>query len=288
MQRIFQNKNNPTIFNKINKIFNNLQYKFNIEKKIHKKGDTLMSILNNINFIKLSDKKKSQVIANILIKTCELLEKLQTNFGFIHCDMILDNILIDIDENYNINNIYIIDFELTILKINGFYKLSYDKKKYNYNKLYNSPNNLFWKTIDIFFLIFVLFYRIYRKIYYKKLVKELVENFKINITKKETNKQNKNIYLNQIIPYEFQKFIAETVLGIDKDKVDIYYNSKKYLSNKKSQLHIHKYFHYSFADEDFFNNFFNKINENEPLKHHNIIHNLQPLNLINLLQQFTT
>jgi hypothetical protein len=283
MQRIFPNKNKQTIFNKINTILDKLQHKFNIEQSIPKKGDTLMSIINNINFIRLDDKKKSQIIANILIKTCELLEKLQTSIGFIHCDMILDNVLVDIDEDYKVNNIYIIDFELTIFKINDFYKLSYDKKKYNYNILYNSPNNLFWKTIDIFFLIFVLFYRIYRKIYPKKLVKELVSNLHIKTNKTETTKQNKNIYLNEIIPEKFQKFISETVLGLN--NVDIYYDSKKYLDRTES--YIHKYFHYSFANEEFFNKFFNRINQDNPLKHHKIIYNLQPLNLIELLKPWT-
>ena len=260
-------------------------YKLDTKQLNIKKGDTLMNMINNINFAKLNEKKKSRIIINILIKIFKLLNELQNKYGFIHCDLITQNIMVNYSSTYKINDIYIIDFEQTMLLFDDIYIIGVNNNKYDYDILLKDfGKNEYWKTIDTFFLIFVLFYRFYRKIDGHNKKQNIVNLPNINNKLSEKNK-----YINKLLPQKIQKFVSENILGLY--NVNIYNNSHKYLNELYTFNYVHKYFHYYFFKETMFASFFNKIRQNNlnnkikcKLSHKELITNLLPTNLINNLQ----
>ena len=75
-----------------------------------KKGESLYNVLKDIRLIKLNKKARTIALANILIKIADVLLIIQKHCKFIHNDMIVGNIMVDIDYNPDENgNIKIIN-----------------------------------------------------------------------------------------------------------------------------------------------------------------------------------
>ncbi len=101
--------------------------------------------------------KNIEYIIEILIKICDLFIYLQSNFGFVHFDLHLGNIMVD-----KSNNIYLLDFGFS--SINYYYNMKKDKilisskpKYLIYSKI-NEKNLLKfkYKSIDMLHLYFRL------------------------------------------------------------------------------------------------------------------------------------
>jgi hypothetical protein len=108
-------------------------------------GQTLFDyIVNNKKFINLSNEDKYKIIKEISIKCSNILKRMQDTSDFIHYDFNLRNIIID-DTDDNIN-IYLLDFDKSLFKINNIYIFTFHQML-NINIL---KDNEFKKSIDLF------------------------------------------------------------------------------------------------------------------------------------------
>lgn len=90
---------------------------------------------------------------NLIKNYIKYLRILQNKFSFIHFDMHLNNILLNIDTNHNITQFYLIDFGESYIKINDYHffgNISY----YNTFSLVNNKEREYWKSNDIIYLLF--------------------------------------------------------------------------------------------------------------------------------------
>ena len=89
---------------------------------------------------------------NLIINYIKYVRILQNEFSFIHSDMHLNNILLNIDINHNITQFYLIDFGESYIKINDYHffgNISY----YNTFSLVNNKEREYWKSNDIIYLL---------------------------------------------------------------------------------------------------------------------------------------
>jgi hypothetical protein len=249
---------------------------------VPKKGDTLTSMINNIKFANLSSNEKSDIICNIMIKVNKVLYELQEKIGLIHNDMNLGNIMVDYDNDYTINNIYLIDYEHAIFKFDKYYFLYRDEISHQ-NIDYNIfLKNEYAKVFDNIFLIYSLFYRLYYRIKTKLKPEILTLTLPIN-NENNVIKNNEERYINKLIPRKLFNIISEQILGIPRT-INLYKSSDNYLPPK----YRNKYFFYNFINEQFTRNFFYEIYKKNGLllNYETIIQNLKPENLIRLLHSF--
>ena len=247
-----------------------------------KKGESLYNVLKDIRLIKLNKKARTIALANILIKIADVLLIIQKHCKFIHNDMIVGNIMVDIDynpdENGNIKiiNIYIIDFELAQIILKNNIYLIIKNREINFNILFE--DNKYWKIIDMFFIIYQIFYRYYYKLVQYKEIK--TNNFNCEIETKENNKS----CLDKIVPELLRSYVREKILGLNKD-FDLFISSYQLLSSYH-QKYRSQFFHYYFIDKNFFIDFFNKIEKKyKLLSIDEIINNLTPTNIKSIINE---
>lgn len=108
-------------------------------------GETLFSyFLENREFIELPINEKYEKIKNISIIISNLLFEMQQKMNFVHYDCNFRNIMINIHEGKI--KMYLIDFDKTLLKINGIYIYTFNK----YFEINIFTNDLFRNSIDLF------------------------------------------------------------------------------------------------------------------------------------------
>ncbi len=90
---------------------------------------------------------------NLITNYIQYLRILQDKFSFIHFDMNLANILLNVDEDHNITQFHLIDFGESYIKINEYHffgNISY----YNTNSLVKGTQDRnYWKSYDIIYLL---------------------------------------------------------------------------------------------------------------------------------------
>jgi hypothetical protein len=138
-------------------------------------GKTLDGYLSTYEYINKTEIDKNKFIITMFKDISDILKRLQDTCHFIHADLNFGNIMFN-PNNINPNNIYIIDYGGSIVKINelnlfifkNYYKYSIrtdriQTENYKSNKIIINPikeilntQNDYWKKIDLFYIIVYL------------------------------------------------------------------------------------------------------------------------------------
>ncbi len=109
---------------------------------------------------------------NLLTNYIIYLRILQDTYSFIHYDMNLNNLLLDVDSENNIIQFHLIDFGQSYINFNDYHFLGTINHAFvtslHANNITNKTNG-FWKSIDIIYLLFMIIYRFVEKHNYKKI-----------------------------------------------------------------------------------------------------------------------
>lgn len=216
---------------------------FYIIEKYHTDLNKYFNILHENNKILSFDKIIE--IALFLIKSISILHE----NNIIHCDLKLENIIVNIDENNDIKELKIIDFDVSVFNdipkeldnISEQYKKILKNKKQRGTKIYMLKNESMIFDNDIYSLGIVLLILLYKNI--KLLIfqkKKLLENSlkkdkkqiikyqnilkQLNILKENIEDDNKKIEILDLIEYFLKRYKNDSIdfLGINSNKFNYF------------------------------------------------------------------
>ena len=111
-------------------------------------------------------------IHNLIRNYIIYLRILQNEYSFIHYDMNLHNLLLNIDSENNITEFHLIDFGQSYINLHDYHFLGSTTHasvtSLHANHITNKRNG-FWKSVDMIFLLLMIIYRIVEKYNYKKI-----------------------------------------------------------------------------------------------------------------------